>query len=62
MQQVKVSPDLVALLEVHEVDEQKETLVKLWREIENEVEQQKKLSRSKKRNIAAPKRARFSFD
>ena len=62
MQQVRVSPDLVALLEVREVDEQKEALVKLWREIENEVEQQKKLSLRKKQDIVAPKRARFSFD
>lgn len=61
MQQVRVSPDLVALLEVREVDEQKEALVKLWREIENEVEQQKERSRSKKQEIT-PKRARFSFD
>ena len=61
--QVKVSPVLVALLEADEVDEQREVLVKLWREVKQEVERQKEQSsQSKSGNEIALKRARFSFD
>ena len=60
--QVKVSPELVALLEANEMDEQREVLIRLWREIKLEVERQKGHSIAKVQDAIVPKRARFSFD
>ncbi len=60
--QIKVSPELVALLEADEVDEPREVLIRLWREMKQEVEHQKGHSIAKVQDVIVPKRARFSFD
>ena len=60
--QVNIAPDLVALLSTTEADEQSEVLLRLWHEVQKEIEQQKPKSITTPTEVRVPKRARFSFD
>jgi adenylate kinase len=61
--QIRISPDIVALLETDPEVEQQEILQKLWRDAAKEVEAQKEQSLAKQNSARrVPKRARFSFD
>lgn len=72
---VRISPDIVALLETDPASEQQEVLQKLWRDIAEQVEanrksrsigveaqKQRSLVKQNQQERIVERRARFSFD